>query len=102
MGIEQDSSAISEGTSINTGPGRPFLAIENARCITQGVVSGETIRVAHLVTGRMNDTESSSWKAPLPSEFMGVPLLKAMTGSDAECASSRAVAILVIPGPGLP
>ena len=51
---------MSEGTSINTAPGRPFLAIEKARCMTQGVLSAETMRVAHLVTGRIRETASSS------------------------------------------
>jgi hypothetical protein len=55
-----------------------------------------------LVTGRISETESSSWKAPRPSLAMGTPLLRQMTGSEPQVASNSPVAMLVIPGPGFP
>ena len=49
------------GTSIQTGPGRPFRASHRARSISKRVSSGSRIWVTCLQTGAAIATMSTSW-----------------------------------------
>ena len=64
-------AAMSDGTSMSTGPGRPVLAMWNASLNVRAMSAADFTRKLCLTTGMVMPTMSDSWNESVPMTERG-------------------------------
>ncbi len=85
--------------SINTGPGRPVVAMWNASLTARGMSSALVTSMLCLVIDRVMPVVSHSWKASVPIEGSATCPVMHTIGTESRYASASGVTTLVAAGP---
>jgi len=94
---------MSSGSTNTTGPGRPFIAVANARATYSGIRSGSSMRSTRLamplVLGPKKLVYSTSWKASRSRWSEATSPTKSTIGVESWKAVCTPMEALVAPGP---